>query len=128
MQKRRSGDRLGHFGQFVMFELRAKLQALHDTFTYMTNVLFSDFEIEVACAEWDSSAPPFRRWMFRRWNVKCVFLRKVAKVRPAVVWEARKRKSQSSTCPWSFQLCCIYCDSWCILWIWKCHYCIFVHR
>jgi len=56
MQKRRSEDRLGHFGQFVMFELRAKLQALHDTFTCMTNVLFSDFEIEVACAEWGSSA------------------------------------------------------------------------
>jgi len=36
MQKRRSEDRFGHFGQFVMFELRAKLQALHDTFTYMT--------------------------------------------------------------------------------------------
>ena len=36
MQQRRSEDRLGHFGQFVMFELRAKLQALHDTFTYMT--------------------------------------------------------------------------------------------
>jgi len=61
MQQRRSEDRLGHFGQFVMFELRAKPQALHDTFTYMTNVLFSDFEIEVACAEWDSSAPPFQR-------------------------------------------------------------------
>ena len=57
MQQRRSEDRLGHFGQFVMFELRAKPQALHDTFTYMTNVLFSDFQIEVACAEWDSSAP-----------------------------------------------------------------------
>jgi len=54
MQERRSEDRLGHFRQFVMFELRAKPQALHDTFTYMTNVLFSDFEIEVACAEWDS--------------------------------------------------------------------------
>jgi len=36
MQKRQSEDRLGHFGQFVMFELQAKLQALHDTFTYMT--------------------------------------------------------------------------------------------
>ena len=36
MQKRRSEDRLGNFGQFVMFELRAKLEALHDTFTYMT--------------------------------------------------------------------------------------------
>jgi len=34
-----------------------------------------------------------------------------AKVRHAVVWEACKRKSQSSTCPRSFQLCCIYCDS-----------------
>ena len=34
-----------------------------------------------------------------------------AKVRTAVVWEACKRKSQSSTCPRSFQLCCIYCDS-----------------
>ena len=42
--------------------------------------------------------------------------------------EAFRRKSQSSTCPRSFQLCCIYCDSWCIAWIWKCHYCIFVHR
>ena len=51
-----------------------------------------------------------------------------AKVRTAVVWEACKRKSQSSTCPRSFQLCSIYCDSWCIPWIWKCHYCIFVHR
>jgi len=50
-----------------------------------------------------------------------------AEVRTAVVWEACKRKSQSSTCPRSFQLCCIYCDSWCIPWIWKCHYCIFVH-
>jgi len=36
IQERRSEDRLGHFGQFVMLELRAKLQALHDTFTYMT--------------------------------------------------------------------------------------------
>ena len=44
-----------------------------------------------------------------------------AKVRTAVVWEACKRKSKSSTCPRSFQLCCIYCDSWCIPWIWKCH-------
>jgi len=33
-----------------------------------------------------------------------------AKVRTAVVWEACKRKSQSSACPRSFQLCCIYCD------------------
>jgi len=36
IQKRRSEVRLGHFGQSVMLELRAKLQALHDTFTYMT--------------------------------------------------------------------------------------------
>jgi len=50
------------------------------------------------------------------------------KVRTAVVWEACKRKSHSSACPRSFQLCCIYCDSWWILWIWKCHYCIFVNR
>jgi len=35
MQKRWSEDRLRHFGQFVMFELPAKLQALHETFTYM---------------------------------------------------------------------------------------------
>jgi len=34
-----------------------------------------------------------------------------AKVRTAVAWEACKRKSQSSTCPRYFQLCCIYCDS-----------------
>jgi len=47
-----------------------------------------------------------------------------AKVRTAVVWEALP---SSSTCPRSFQLCSIYCDSWCIPWIWKCHYCIFVH-
>jgi len=36
MQERRSEDRLGNFGQFVMFELRAELQALNDTFMYMT--------------------------------------------------------------------------------------------
>jgi len=30
--------------------------------------------------EWDSSAPPFRRWTFRRWNVKCIFLWNVTKV------------------------------------------------
>jgi len=51
-----------------------------------------------------------------------------AKVRTAVVWEACNRKSQSSTCPRSFQLCCNYCDSWCIPWILNCNYCIFVHR
>jgi len=51
MQERRSEDRLGHFRQFVTLELRAKLQALHETFMYMTSVLFSGFEIEVACAE-----------------------------------------------------------------------------
>ena len=39
---------------------------------------------------------------------------KSAKIRTFIVWEACKRKSQSSTCPRSFQLCCIYCDSWCI--------------
>jgi len=74
-----------------------------------------------AFAEWDSSAPPFRRWTFLRWNVKCIFLwnHQSAKVRSVVVWEACKRKSQSSTCPRSFQLCCIYCDSWCIPWIFK---------
>jgi len=53
---------------------------------------------------------------------------KSAKVRTGVVWEASKRKNQSSICPRSFQLCCIYCDSWCITWVWKSHYCIFVHR
>jgi len=62
------------------------------------NVLFSDFEIEIACAEWDSSA------------MKCEMCfplksHKSAKIRPAVVWEACKRKSQSSTCPRSFQRC-----------------------
>jgi len=46
------------------------------------------------------------------------------KFRTAVVWEACKSKRQSSTCARSFQLCCIYCDSWCISWIWKCHYSI----
>ena len=51
-----------------------------------------------------------------------------AKVHTAVIWEACKRKSQSNTCPRYFQLCCIYCDSWCIPWIRKCHYCIFVHQ
>jgi len=30
--------------------------------------------------EWDSSAPPFRQWRFRQWNVKCVFLWNVTKV------------------------------------------------
>jgi len=30
--------------------------------------------------EWDSSATLFRRWTFRRWNVKCVFLWNVTKV------------------------------------------------
>jgi len=34
-----------------------------------------------------------------------------AKVPTGVVWEAHKHKSQFSTCPRSFQLCCIYCDS-----------------
>jgi len=42
-----------------------------------------------------------------------------AKVRTAIVLEMCKCKSQSSTCPRSFQLCCIYCDLWCIPWIWK---------
>ena len=78
-------------------------------------------------AEWDSSSPPFQRWTFRRWNVQCVFLWNVTKVQKFALPSSVKRKSQSSTCSRSFQLCCNYCDSWCIPWIWKCHCCIFVH-
>ena len=76
------------------------------------------------------TATPFRRRTFRRWNVKCGFLGWMSpKCKSSHCRrEACRRKIRSSTCPRPFQSCCIYCDSWCIPWIWKCHYCIFVHR
>jgi len=48
-----------------------------------------------------------------------------AKVRTAVV---KRVGARFGTWPRSLQICCIYCGSWCIPWIWKCHYCILVHR
>jgi len=48
-------------------------------------------------------APPFQRWACR-----------------LKIW--------SSTYPRYFQLCCTYCESWCMPWIWKCRYCISIHQ
>ena len=44
-------------------------------------------------AEWDSSAPPFRRWTFRRWNVKSVLLWNVTKVQNVALPSSGKRVS-----------------------------------
>jgi len=88
-------------------------------------------------AEWDSSAlpfqqwtcqrSPFRRWTFQRWNMLSFEMLSKCKS-PHCRHEACRHKILSSTCPRSFQLCCIDWDSWCLPWIWKCHYFIFVHR
>ena len=85
-------------------------------------------------AEWDSSVPRLRRRRFvdgrfgdEMWNVVSFGMSPKCKSSHCRR-EACRRKIRSSTCPRPFQSCCIYCDSWCIPWIWKCHYCIFVHR
>jgi len=48
----------------------------------------------------------------RRWNVKCVFLWNITKVQKFALpsWSVCRHKILSSTCPRSFQICCIYCD------------------
>ena len=43
--------------------------------------------------EWDSSAPPFRRWTFWRWNLKRVFLWNVTKVQKFALPSSGKRVS-----------------------------------
>ena len=43
--------------------------------------------------EWDSSVLPFRRWTFRRWIVKCVFLWNVTKVQKFALPSSGKRVS-----------------------------------
>ena len=63
----------------------------------------------VASAEWDSLATNVLAMKCEMcFPLEC---HQSAKFRTSVVWEACKRKSQCSSCPRSFQLCCIYCDS-----------------
>ena len=53
-------------------------QSVNETFVYYR--CRWDSATDIQKSEWESSAPPFRRWTFWRWNVKCVFLWNVTKV------------------------------------------------